>query len=234
MKTRRVPRESRGDSLPGDATRRRILETAERLFADHGLEGVSLRTIVTEARVNLAAVHYHFGSKAELFEEVFARRARVITEKRLRMLDACCEGPGRPPMLEQILEAFLRPALEDDPEGGGAAYARMRARLAAESSERSRELPSKYFDESSRKFLAALRRELPDLPAAELYWRFHILLGAMFFTMANPARIERLSDGAVDTADTEMAIHYLVGFFSEGLCAGPLMSQGGVRDAAKT
>lgn len=221
----------RGDA-PGAATRRRIIETAERLFADYGLEGVSLRTIVAQARVNLAAVHYHFGSKSGLFEEVFARRARVITEKRLAMLRQCREGPGRPPMLEQIIEAFLRPALEDDPEGGGASYGRMRARLAAENNEHSRDLPSKYYDESSRLFIDALRQELPDLPREDLYWRFHILLGAMFFTMANPARIERLADGAIDTSDTEAAISYLVRYLARGFRGESLLAPDGKVAAA--
>ena len=47
-------------------TRERILETAERLFAESGFEGASVRAITSEAQVNLAALHYHFGSKDQL------------------------------------------------------------------------------------------------------------------------------------------------------------------------
>lgn len=196
----------------GEKTRNRILETAERLFSDHGVEGVSLRTLVAQARVNLAAISYHFGSKAELFEEVFARRAQEITEKRLLLLAECRDEPSRPPMLEQILEAFLAPVF--DPDGTGRKYARIRARLAAENTKRARDLPSKYFDASSKVFLQALHRDCPHLAPEDLYWRFHIMIGAMFFTIANTSRIERLSNNVVNTSDNEAALKYLVRFFA--------------------
>ena len=98
---------SNGNSRRGDKTRARILDVAEQLFAKHGMDGVSMRTLVARSKVNLASVHYYFGSKKELFEEVFARRARVITDKRLKMLAECRTASDRPPLVNQILEAFL-------------------------------------------------------------------------------------------------------------------------------
>ena len=56
------------------ATRERILDAAERLFAERGYDGASLRAITGQARVNLAAVNYHFRSKRALMRAVFARR----------------------------------------------------------------------------------------------------------------------------------------------------------------
>jgi AcrR family transcriptional regulator len=206
----------------GDKTRARILSVAERLFSEHGIDGVSMRTLAARSKANLAAVHYHFGSKDALFEEMFARRARVITEKRLRMLSECRRDPTRPPLVNQILEAFLRPVLEDDREGGGRAYARIRIRLAAERSARARNWPSRFFDDSSHRFLDALADALPHLPAEELYCRFNIMLGAMYFTIANPARIEYLSKGLVDMSDEERKICYLVDFFGCAFSADPL------------
>lgn len=210
---------SNGNSRRGDKTRARILDVAEQLFAKHGMDGVSMRTLVARSKVNLASVHYHFGSKKELFEEVFARRARVITDKRLKMLAECRAAPDRPPLVNQILEAFLRPVLEDDRQGGGAAYARIRTRLAAEGSAWARDLPSRLFDDSSHRFIDALAAALPQLSTGELYWRFNIMLGAMFFTIANPARIEFLSKGLVDMSDKNYATEYLVGFFAQGFAA---------------
>ncbi len=64
-------------------TKDRILDAAERLFAEHGFEATSLRMITTEAEVNLAAVNYHFHSKDELIAAVFARRIGPINQKRL-------------------------------------------------------------------------------------------------------------------------------------------------------
>ena len=67
-------------------TKSQILDTAERLFAQKGFDAVSLRNIVTVAKVNLAAVHYHFGSKQSLLHTVVARRLRPINEERLARL----------------------------------------------------------------------------------------------------------------------------------------------------
>ena len=218
----RIPHGKVNRNARGDKTRARILSVAERLFSEYGIDGVSMRTLAARSKVNLAAVHYYFGSKEALFEEMFARRARVITEKRLKMLAECRPDPGRPSLVNQILEAFLRPVLEDDREGGGRAYARIRTRLAAERSARARNLPSRFFDDSSHRFLDALADALPHLSAEELYWRFNIMLGAMYFTIANPARIEYLSKGLVDMSDEDRKISYLVDFFGRAFSADPL------------
>jgi len=178
-----------------------------------------MRTLVGHSKVNLASVHYYFGSKKALFEEVFARRAQVITDKRLKMLSECREAPGHAPLVNQILDAFLRPVLEDDREGGGAAYARIRTRLAAEGSAWARDLPSRLFDDSSHRFIDALAAALPHVSEEDLYLRFNILLGAMFFAIANPARIEFLSRGLIDVSNRAHAIKYLVDFFAQAFAA---------------
>ena len=59
-------------------TKERILGAAEVLFAQHGFDGASLRQLTAAAKVNLAAVNYHFGSKEKLVEEVFRRRLDAL------------------------------------------------------------------------------------------------------------------------------------------------------------
>lgn len=213
-----------GNVSRGDQTRARILKVAERLFSEHGFDGVSMRALVARSSVNLSSVNYYFGSKEALFEEVFACRARVITEKRLKMLRECRSGNGGPPLLDQIIEAFLRPVMEGGGDGGGIAYARIRIRLAAERGAWARDLPSRLFDESSHQFIDMLAAALPELPVEELYWRFNLMVAAMYFTIANPARIEYLSRGLVTVSDEEQAIRYLVKFFCLGFRADPLLS----------
>src|SRR5215472_312111 len=94
-------------------TRERILDSAERLFADHGFEGASIRAIVEDARVNLAAVHYHFKSKEALLEAVLTRRITVVNEARLQRLDdAEATAAPDPPSVEEILRAFIIPTVE--------------------------------------------------------------------------------------------------------------------------
>src|SRR5437773_1036650 len=91
------------------ATRSRILDVAEELFGERGLDRVSIRNITRIARVNLAAINYHFGSKEDLIAAVFERRVVPVNEARLAALDRVEKSAGRRiPKLEAVLEAFIR------------------------------------------------------------------------------------------------------------------------------
>ena len=88
-------------------TKERILDVAERLFADRGFAATSTRDITGEASVNLAAVNYHFGSKEALLESVLERRFRPINENRIALLDELERAAGREgPDVEDILTAL--------------------------------------------------------------------------------------------------------------------------------
>ena len=194
--------------------RQRLLDAGERLFAAHGWNGVSIRTIAAEAEVTLSALNYHFGEKENLLAEIFAARAAPIAAERMRLLTAI-EAKGAP-TLEAVIEAFLRPALTISSKFGGEAFVKLRARLATEPEGFSRRILANAFDPSSRAFIAALQSLLPGLPAAELAWRFHFLLGAMVYTMANPGRIQSMTDGVCDPGQTEAALLHLVPFAAAG------------------
>ena len=94
-----------------DATRRRILDTAERQFALRGFAGTSLRGITREAGVNVAAIHYHYGSKEELLRATMERILAPVNAERLRLLDEAIAAADGAPSVEAILSAFLCPDL---------------------------------------------------------------------------------------------------------------------------
>jgi AcrR family transcriptional regulator len=198
------------------STRERILQTAEQLFAEKGIDAVSLREITAGAGVNIAAVHYHFGSKKAVLEELFALRGGPIAERRLTLLSQIGRDPQGKPILEDVLRAFLKPALEALADPGGASFVLLRARLAFEQAEVRRAVIGKAFDVSNREFLSTLREALPELSADDLHWRFHFMLGAMVYTMAAPGRIESITDGALDTSDSTAALAKLVSFAAAG------------------
>ncbi len=78
------------------STRNRILQAAERLFAEKGVENATLKMVTQEAGVNLAAVNYHFGSKDELIAELFVTRSLATNRERLNELRLAEEtGGGR-------------------------------------------------------------------------------------------------------------------------------------------
>src|ERR1700746_1178844 len=68
---------------PSEVTRDRIMKTAERLFAEKGYGDTSIRAIVAKARVNQAAINYHFGGKDGLYREVLRAAIRALTERQL-------------------------------------------------------------------------------------------------------------------------------------------------------
>jgi AcrR family transcriptional regulator len=162
-------------------TRERILDAAEALFAEHGFDGTSLRTITGEAGVHLAAVNYHFGSKQGLVAAVLARILGPINDERLRRLDAV-EAGGPVASVPAVLEAFLLPPLaawEHQHEEQGARRMRLLARLYGGAPPELREVLFAQFGEVFRRFRAAFGKALPHLPEAELSWRIHLVVGAM-------------------------------------------------------
>ena len=91
-------------------TKAEILDAAEELFARRGPNAVSLRQVIARARVNLAAIHYHFGSKESLLQAVLSRRLVPLNAERLALLEEAQRRTRRGP-LEKILEALVGPAL---------------------------------------------------------------------------------------------------------------------------
>jgi AcrR family transcriptional regulator len=105
----RGSKRQRSDLQSGE-TRARILEAAERLFERRGPELTSVRSITLEAGVNVAAVHYHFGSRRGLFHEIAQRRFAAIRAEQLSRLEAL-ERRGRPE-IEEILRILVEPTLD--------------------------------------------------------------------------------------------------------------------------
>jgi len=202
---------------PNFSTRERILGVAETLFARHGFAGASLRQVTAAAKVNLAAVNYHFGSKESLIEEVFRRRLDELNRHRLAALADVEANPARE--LEDVLGAFVRPALEQSMDSaGGAAFVRVLARAYAEHDERLRKFLSDNYGHVLRDFAAAFARLLPQLDKEELYWRLDIVAGALTYAMADFGMIKRKSDVS-ERSHREQAAQHLVRFAAAGLRA---------------
>src|SRR5258705_10617719 len=92
--------------MASDQTRTSILSAAERLYAERGFGDVTLRDIVAEAGVNLAAVNYHFRSKDELIAGLFVNPSLPTNRQRLNELKASEEPAGRPAGTDSLLGAL--------------------------------------------------------------------------------------------------------------------------------
>ncbi len=203
-------------------TRTRILDTAERLFAEDGIAATSLRRIIRESGVNIAAVHYHFRSRENLIRDVIARRLAPLNAERLRMLDAteAAAGRGRP-SLERVIEAFVAPLLRLVRDAGpaGAAFMRLMGRTVTESNPSLDRLVYNQFGEIIRRFTAAFRRTLPGLAPRAFYYRTHFMVGGLIYALLERRNLKTISGGACDPDDPEQVIEHLVPFLAAGLRA---------------
>lgn len=157
-------------------TREKIFDSAERLFGERGYAGTSLRRIIADAGVNLAAIHYHLGSKEELLDALIVRRAVLMNEARVAMLDRF-EADAFPnlPSLEKILESFLMPLADMASENPQ--FVRLMGRMHSEGL-----LPKiieRHFHPSVARFAGALQRALPQIEEDDLQWRLHFMMGAL-------------------------------------------------------
>ena len=194
-------------------TRERILDVAERLFMAHGYDGTSMRQITGEAGVNLAAVNYHFGSKESLIQEVFRRRLDWLNEERMRVLDHLeAEAGGQPVKPSLIVDAFFGTLLRmaEDDARGGMTFLRLLGRTLTEPSEFIRAFLAHEYKVVMDRFKEALFRALPDVPKAEIVWRFHFMLGATSYAIAGTDALRLVTDWQIEEEDSVDRLDRLV------------------------
>ena len=194
-------------------TKDKILDAAERLIGEQGYAGTSLRHIIAEAGVNLAAVHYHFGSKEDLLDAVVLRKVKPVNDARLAWLDrAEAEAGSGPLKVEKVLESFLIPTAEM--ASGNPEFVRLMGRMFTEGM--MPRITERHFRVTSLRFVTALRRAIPDLTEEELLWRVHFMVGAMAHTMCIAPIFPQI---AGDPADLVPRMQRLVTFLSAGFRA---------------
>lgn len=196
----------------GAKTRERILRAAERLFAEHGYDGVSARRIAAAAHVQLALLSYYFHSKLGLYRAVFQRRIEPISERRLEILHRAMRRVDPPPSIEEILDALARPWVELRDQPGGQHYSRLIAREVGDPRENSRGIVKEMLDPIAVEFLAAMEQALPGRSRSEIHWAYYFFIGALLLILANPLRMRRLSGDLCNVEDSQVLIAAIVDF----------------------
>jgi len=198
-------------------TKERILDTAEKLFAQNGFDNVSVRTIMAEADLNLALAHYHFKSRQLLIQEVLKRRLTALNEERLRLLMDLLVATARP-TVRQVLRSFLKPVidlLEGHPE-----FARFLGQVYASPDQDLRLYFGSFFTDVLHQYSAIMRKLLPEnLSESQLICRAHFLFGAMSYTISNFHDVELISEGRAEVLRGEALLDELVSFCEAGLTA---------------
>ena len=148
-----------------EATRDRLLDAAERLFAEHGYQATTMRGLTSEAEANIAAVNYHFGCKQSLLEAVVHRALAPVVAERRRRLDALGEDPS----VEAVVEAIVGPLFEC------AEAAPLLGRVFVDPDPEMRCLVRAELAESSCQRMAVLAQALPEIPREELWLRLRAM-----------------------------------------------------------
>lgn len=194
-----------------------ILLAAEKLFAEHGYDAVSIRRIADEAGVPLALVGYYYGPKHELFEAVFASWQHTI-EARLQGLRDAQEAPASE-RLQHIIEAFVGPVLALRASDEGGYYALMVARELYHARGHTDRVLREFFDPLAEAFITALhdalRHEAPQVDRAAVAWCYQFALGALSHHLSD-RRVARLSHDACRPNDPQAA-PLLIEFIVHGI-----------------
>lgn len=203
----------------GVATRLRILDVAEHLFAENGVDGTSLRSIMAAAGVSISQINYHFGTKEALLRAIFERRAVPHIEERLRLIrQAANEAPER--RLVAVLEAYFSPVRwHIDGARQVVDFNRLLGRIGGDPGEMARGILAEFFDGFQHQFIAELRLLLPDLPENDLYWRWHCLLGVLMYSATNLDRLRQVSGNRFDLRDGDAFFDHVIPVLAKALRA---------------
>lgn len=148
------------------STRELLILTAERLFAEHGIDAVSLRQINTEAgQRNLSATHYHFGSKEALIGIIYDFRMARVNRRRTELL-ARIETEDRQGDVHALVECVVAPIVEEvTSDASGAHYIRFLAQVIGHPQLRLDKLWTSQHAGGLARIVGHLRSALPRLPA---------------------------------------------------------------------
>ena len=169
----------------------RILDAAEVEFAAHGFVETSLRTITSKAKVNLAAVNYHFGSKKGLIQAVTDRFLGPLTKNLQTQLSAyemaLTETQGDEQELQVLLGILARSCQQVAQQNHHslAVFARLINTAYSQSQGHLRKHLTKQYGASFMYFMKLLRRHMPPMTHQQFFWRFHYLLGILVFSISS-------------------------------------------------
>ncbi|MEU5517414.1 TetR/AcrR family transcriptional regulator [Streptomyces griseoaurantiacus] len=201
-------------------TRTQILDAAERLFAEHGYRGTSVRAITTLAGANLAAVGYHFGSKAELMAAVARRVVEPLNAAQCARLDeALVRTPD--PLVSDLVEAFVGPLFDEMRAGeeGGARTSRLIVMILSDPAEEVRGWTGPREDAVGERYLAAFARALPGLSPEELRFRMRGILAVT--AVDRLGTHQRPVPGCTPPVGGEAARQWAITFLTAAMSAPP-------------
>jgi len=198
------------------------VRAAEKIFADKGFRAMTLRDVTRQAKVNLAAVNYHFGSKTDLMRAVLREHFEPINRLRFARLDALVarHAPAPIPVID-IMDALVRPLFEGvNPNGArNPGLIRVIGRAISEPADFIQPFHTEFFGELTRRFLTELHRSCPQMSEEQLQFRLYLAVSTMIGSIVDQARLENMSGGKLDQGDVDRIVHEMVCFVDAGFRA---------------
>ena len=188
---------------PRSNTRRQLLLAAEKLFAESGIDAVSLRQInVAAGQKNSSAAHYHFGSKDALILSIYKSRMASVNERRLSALDEI-EAQGKSTDVRCLVTALVHPIVaEIDADDSGGNYIRFMAHAIGHPQLDLLKLWRQEHNEGLVRLIQLIREALPGVPDSLISQRFGLTWEQIVHSLADRERLRRSakSDFKVNSA----------------------------------
>ncbi len=173
----------------------RILDQAERLFAEQGFNETSLRAITSAAEVNIASVNYHFGSKKNLIQAVFNRYLEDFYSGYNAQISSLALADSEVSR-RQAVEAAIIAMLGSDLNVSRARRFMMLLRHAyAQQQGHLRRFIQEHYNDDYRRMIQHLAgHNLQDDSKLKFYWRLQFLMGAAMFSLAEFDTLDAIAD----------------------------------------
>ncbi len=205
-----------------------ILDAAEELFADKGFSETSLRSITSRAGVNLAAVNYHFGSKKELIQAVFARFLDPFSEYlNTQLKERFGDSTENPPELKELLELFAYTVYAMKSERlktKDQTFVRLIGLAFNQGEGHLLKFIREQYGDVFVRYMALYRQACPNVPDDELFWRIHFALGSAMFSLSGFEILAKIApQGSISEPPNVITVYkYIIPFLVAGMSADAL------------
>ncbi len=200
-------------TIPELGPKRKLLAAAEKLFAEKGFDLVSVRDVSEAAKMNVAAVNYHFGSRAALLATVILHHVTPLQEQQLKRLnEAERRANGDVISIEGILHAMIQPIISN-PHAiklSQNIHYQLVSRIFTDNGASLSLSQREVYLRVNDRFKSSLETVLPTVDPKNLAIRFHFIQGALAHLLL---RVESLAPKLT----MEQVFHQFVAFAAAGL-----------------
>ena len=208
-------------AAPKQGTRKRILDSAEYLFARNGYDNTTFRSIAKRAKCTVGSANYHFGSKKNLFYCVSERRFKALMDARYAAYKKATAGSNGQLSLEEVLECITKPILEFSFRGdaGWRSYIRILSRILSD-----KVLYDSGFAEESeaaaRELIEWIKQAAPEADEKDIGYAYQFMIASMIQCCADiyVNRVSRITSGVCDASDyaevEQRILNYIYAGFS--------------------